>query len=98
MKSQIVSKHTYLRRLPPKVRMQPQQHWQTETLAEYLDRGQIITRIAPGVSSHVSEWDTLASRIDHSPEPYCADVTVSSWSVGSDVAATVQEFRVEREQ
>ena len=98
MNDKIVSKRAYRRRLRPKVSTQPQQHWQTETLAEYLDRGQHITRVAPGVSSHISEWDTLASRIDHSPEPYCADVTVSSWSVGSEVAATIREFRLEREQ
>lgn len=69
-----------------------------ETMQEFLNRGGRVQRIASNVSAHLYEWDGLVTRIDCSPEPYCADVTVSSWSVGSDIAATVQEFRSEREQ
>ena len=69
-----------------------------ETMQEFLNRGGRVQRLASNVSSHLYEWEGLVTRIDCSPEPYCADVTVSSWSVGSDIAATVQEFRLEREQ
>lgn len=69
-----------------------------ETMQEFLNRGGRVQRLASNVSAHLYEWEGLVTRIDCSPEPYCADVTVSSWSVGSDIAATVQEFRLEREQ
>jgi hypothetical protein len=69
-----------------------------ETMQEFLNRGGRVQRVASNVSAHLYEWDGLVTRIDCSPEPYCADVTVSAWSVGSDIAATVQEFRSEREQ
>ena len=40
-----------------------------ETIDEWLSRGHEITTCAPGVSAHVSEWATLAGRIDNCPEP-----------------------------
>jgi hypothetical protein len=72
--------------------------WQIESVGEWTDRGGRITRVAPGVSAHVSEWDTLASRIDASPEPLCADVLVSSWTVGTTVAGIIDEYYSEQEQ
>jgi hypothetical protein len=67
-------------------------------MQEFLNRGGRVQRVASNVSAHLYEWDGLVTRIDCSPEPYCADVTVSAWSVGSEIAATMQEFRAEREQ
>ena len=72
--------------------------WQIESVGEWTDRGGRITRVAPGVSAHVSEWDTLASRIDASPEPLCADVLVSSWTLGSDLTNVIAEYQSEQEQ
>lgn len=72
--------------------------WQIESVGEWIDRGGRITRVAPGVSAHVSEWGTLASRIDASPEPLCADVLVSSWTVGTTVAGIIDEYYSEQEQ
>ena len=72
--------------------------WQIESVGEWTDRGGRITRVAPGVSAHVSEWGTLASRIDASPEPLCADVLVSSWTLGSDLASVITEYQSEQEQ
>ena len=69
-----------------------------ETIDEWLSRGHEITTCAPGVSAHVSEWDTLAGRIDNAPEPLCADVTVSSWTVGSAVAGSITEATRESNQ
>ena len=69
-----------------------------ETMQEFLNRGGRVQRVASNVSAHLYEWDGLVTRIDCSPEPYCADVTVSAWSLGSEIAATMQEFRSEREQ
>ena len=62
-----------------------------ETIDEWLSRGHEITTCPPGVSAHVSEWATLAGRIDNCPEPLCADVNVSSWTVGSSVAGSITE-------
>ena len=62
-----------------------------ETIDEWLSRGHEITTCPPGVSAHVAEWDTLLGRIDNCPEPYCADVTVSSWTVGTSVAGSIKE-------
>ena len=72
--------------------------WQTEHLVEYLDRGGRITIIAPGVSAHIGEWDTLLGHIDNMPEPLCADVNISSWTVGNTVAGTIAEYYEEQEQ
>ena len=69
-----------------------------ETIDEWLSRGHEITTCAPGVSAHVSEWDTLAGRIDNCPEPLCADVNVSSWTVGSAVAGSITEATRESNQ
>ena len=69
-----------------------------ETIDEWLSRGNAITRSSPGVSAHVSEWDTLAGRIDNAPEPLCADVDVSSWTVGSAVAGSITEATRESNQ
>lgn len=72
--------------------------WQVEHLDEYLDRGGRITIVAPGVSAHVGEWETLAGRIDNMPAPLCADVLTSSWTVGNTVAGTIAEYYEEQEQ
>jgi hypothetical protein len=69
-----------------------------ETIDEWLSRGHEITTCPPGVSAHVTEWDTLLGRVDNSPEPYCADVTVSSWSVGSSIADSITEAAQESKQ
>jgi hypothetical protein len=69
-----------------------------ETIDEWLSRGHEITTCPPGVSAHVTEWDTLLGRVDNSPEPYCADVTVSSWSVGSSIAGSIKEAAQESNQ
>ena len=69
-----------------------------ETIDEWLSRGHEITTCAPGVSAHVSEGDTLAGRIDNCPEPLCADVNVSSWTVGSSVAGSITEATQESNQ
>ena len=69
-----------------------------ETIDEWLSRGHEITTCAPGVSAHVSEWATLAGRIDNCPEPLCADVNVSSWTVGSSVAGSITEATHESNQ
>ena len=69
-----------------------------ETIDEWLSRGNAITQCAPGVSAHVTEWDTLAGRIDNCPEPLCADVNVSSWTVGSSVAGSITEATQESNQ
>ena len=69
-----------------------------ETIDEWLSRGHEITTCPPGVSAHVTEWDTLLGRVDNSPEPYCADVTVSSWSVGSSIADSITEAAQESNQ
>ncbi len=69
-----------------------------ETIDEWLSRGHEITTCPPGVSAHVTEWDTLLGRVDNSPEPYCADVTVSSWSVGSSIAESITEAAQESNQ
>jgi hypothetical protein len=69
-----------------------------ETIDEWLSRGHEITTCPPGVSAHVSEWDTILGRVDNSPEPYCADVTVSSWSVGSSIAGSIKEAAQESNQ
>ena len=69
-----------------------------ETIDEWLSRGNAITRCSPDVSAHVSEWDTLAGRIDNCPEPLCADVNVSSWTVGSAVAGSITEATHESNQ
>jgi len=82
----------YLKALPP-----DGQPWQSEAIAAYLDRGGKITVCPGGVSGHVSEWDTLAGRIDNMPEPLCADVLISSWTVGNSVAGTIEEFREEQD-
>ena len=73
----------------------PVQH---ETIDEWLSQGNTITRCPSGVSAHVSEWDTLAGRIDNCPEPLCADVNVSSWTVGSSVAGSITEATRESNQ
>ena len=83
----------YLKTLPPNG-----QPWQPEALDTYLDRGGKITVCPRGVSGHVSEWDTLAGRIDNMPEPLCADVLTSSWTVGNTVAGTIAEYYEEQEQ
>ena len=62
-----------------------------ETIDEWLSRGNVITTCPPGVSAHVAEWDTILGRVDNCPEPYCADVTVSSWTVGTSVAGSIKE-------
>jgi hypothetical protein len=72
--------------------------WQVEHLDEYLDRGGRITIVAPGVSAHVGEWETLAGRIDNMAAPLCADVLTSSWTVGNTVAGTIAEYYEEQEQ
>ena len=69
-----------------------------ETIDEWLSRGHEITTCKPGVSAHVTEWDTLAGRIDNCPEPLCADVTVSSWTVGTSVAGSINEAVQESNQ
>jgi len=69
-----------------------------ETVDEWLSRGNDITTCAAGVSGHVSEWDTLPGRIDNCPEPLCADVNVSSWTVGTSVAGSINEAREESNQ
>ena len=69
-----------------------------ETIDEWLSRGNVITTCPPGVSAHVAEWDTILGRVDNSPEPYCADVTVSSWSVGSSIAGSIKEAAQESNQ
>jgi len=71
--------------------------WQIESVGEWIDRGGRITRVAPGVSAHVAEWDTLVSRIDTTPEPLCADVLVSSWTLGSDLTSVITEYQSEQE-
>ena len=62
-----------------------------ESIDEYLARGGVITRCKPGISTHVSDWESLPGRADNSEEPYCKDVNVSSWSVGSSVAGAIIE-------
>jgi hypothetical protein len=69
-----------------------------ETIDEWLSRGNVITTCPPGVSAHVSEWNTILGRIDNCPEPYCADVTVSSWTVGTSVAGSIKEAAQESNQ
>ena len=69
-----------------------------ESIDEWLSRGNAITTCPPGVSAHVSEWDTILGRIDNCPEPYCADVNVSSWTVGSSVAGSIKEAAQESNQ
>ena len=69
-----------------------------ETIDEWLSRANVITTCPPGVSAHVAEWDTLLGRIDNCPEPYCADVTVSSWTVGTSVAGSIKEAAQESNQ
>ncbi len=70
-----------------------------ETIDEWLSRdGNEVTTCKPGVSAHMTEWNTLASRIDNAPEPLCADVTVSSWTVGSSVAGSITEAAQESNQ
>ena len=69
-----------------------------ETIDEWLSRGNVITTCPPGVSAHVAEWDTILGRIDNCPEPYCADVNVSSWTVGSSVAGSIKEAAQESNQ
>ena len=72
-------------------RTTPKSSARNETIDEWLSRGNVITTCPPGVSAHVAEWDTLLGRIDNCPEPYCADVTVSSWPVGTSVAGSIKE-------
>ena len=72
-------------------RTTPKSSAKNETIDEWLSRGNVITTCPPGVSAHVAEWDTLLGRIDNCPEPYCADVTVSSWTVGTSVAGSIKE-------
>ena len=72
-------------------RTTPKSSARNETIDEWLSRGNVITTCPPGVSAHVAEWDTLLGRIDNCPEPYCADVTVSSWTVGTSVAGSIKE-------
>ena len=62
-----------------------------EPIDEWLSQGNTITQCSPGVSAHVSEWATLAGRIDNAPAPYCENVDVSSWTVGSSVANSISE-------
>ena len=70
-----------------------------ETIDEWLSRdNNEITTCKPGVSAHMTEWNTLASRIDNAPEPLCADVTVSSWTVGSSIAGSITEAVQESNQ
>ena len=69
-----------------------------ETIDEWLSRGHEITTCPPGVSAHVTEWNTLVGRIDNCPEPLCADVTVSSWTVGTSVAGSINEAVQESNQ
>jgi hypothetical protein len=69
-----------------------------ETIDEWLSRGNAITTCPPGVSAHVTEWNTLVGRIDNCPEPLCADVTVSSWTVGTSVAGSINEAVQESNQ
>lgn len=69
-----------------------------ESIDEWLSRGNRITTCQPGVSGHVTEWESLAGRIDNCPPPLCADVTVSSWTVGSDVASAITEATQESNQ
>ena len=69
-----------------------------ESIDEWLSRGNRVTTCPPGVSGHVTEWDTLAGRIDNCPEPLCADVNVSSWTVGSSVAGSITEATQESNQ
>jgi len=70
-----------------------------ETIDEWLSRdGNEVTTCKPGVSAHMTEWNTLAGRIDNCPEPLCADVTVSSWTVGSSVAGSITEAAQESKQ
>ena len=69
-----------------------------QTIDEWLSQGNTITQCSPGVSAHVTEWDTLAGRIDNCPEPLCADVNVSSWTVGSAVAGSITEATRESNQ
>ena len=69
-----------------------------ETIDEWLSRGNAITTCKPGVSAHMTEWNTLAGRIDNCPEPLCADVDVSSWTVGTSVAGSITEAAQESNQ
>lgn len=92
-KTRIASRYLSVR---PPVAVGPT--WQVEHLDEYLDRGGRITIVAPGVSAHVGEWETLAGRIDNMPAPLCADVLTSSWTVGNTVAGTIAEYYEEQEQ
>ena len=69
-----------------------------ETIDEWLSRGNEITACKPGVSAHMTEWNTLAGRIDNCPEPLCADVDVSSWTVGTSVAGSITEAAQESKQ
>ena len=70
-----------------------------EPIDEWLSRdGNEVTTCKPGVSAHMTEWNTLAGRIDNCPEPLCADVTVSSWTVGSSVAGSITEAAQESKQ
>ena len=72
-------------------RTTPKSSARNETIDEWLSRGNVITTCPPGVSAHVAEWDTILGRIDNCPEPYCADVTVSSWTGGTSVAGSIKE-------
>ena len=72
-------------------RTTPKSSARNETIDEWLSRGNVITTCPPGVSAHVAEWDTILGRVDNCPEPYCADVTVSSWTVGTSVAGSIKE-------
>ena len=69
-----------------------------ETIDEWLSRGHTITTCKPGVSAHMTEWNTLEGRIDNCPEPLCADVDVSSWTVGTSVAGSITEAAQESNQ
>ena len=69
-----------------------------ETIDEWLSQGNAITQCSPGVSAHVSEWATLAGRIDNAPAPYCENVDVTSWTVGSSVANSISEATRESNQ
>ena len=65
--------------------------WEVESVESYLARGGTITTCPPARNPDLFDWNTMIDRLDNSAPPMSTDVTVTRWSLGSDISTAIQE-------
>tara|TARA_R110000868_G_scaffold143263_5_gene361228 strand:- start:1771 stop:2019 length:249 start_codon:yes stop_codon:yes gene_type:complete len=62
-----------------------------ESVSDFLARGGRIEK-CPSLASHETfDWNTMVDRLDNSAPPLSTDVSVSRWSLGSDITFAIRE-------